>query len=283
MYAYFNNDFYQENDISFGFNNRSFRYGDGLFETIRVFDGEIPFLGFHFARLQKGLDILDLKLNKNFEDLEAILLTLLAKNELKNGRLRLMVFRSGKGLYKPETSEAEIFIEVKPLASNQFALNEDGLNLGLFTDVPKIFSTVSILKTNNALPYILAANFACKNGFDECVLLNEKEKIADTIYSNIFVCKEDYIFLPPLADGAVAGTMQAIILELAEKESWKVHFTSLNESDILAADEVFLSNAIRGVQWVKSYKNEEKLKEFDNKWAVHITEKLNILLNQVSL
>ncbi len=270
-YVYYINDFYEENDVSIGLNNRSFRYGDGLFETIRVFDGKIPFLSFHLARLNKGLEVLGLELSYNYERFASLFFQILEKNKLKNARLRLMVFRSGGGLYKPVTKQAHVLIEAKSLETDFFELNKVGLNLGIYSEVPKTYSAISMLKTNNALPYIMASNFASENSFDECVLLNTNGNLADCIYSNIFMVKDNYIFTPPITDGAVAGTMQAIILQLAEQNNWQIHQVSLTEKDLLASDEIFLTNAIKGVQWVQSFGE----KTFKNEFSLGLINLLN--------
>lgn len=274
MYVYFINDFYQENKISIDFQNRSFRYGDGLFETIRAFNGKIPFLSFHLARLYKGLEVLKINIKLEAEQIEAILLELLVKNKLKNARIRLMVFRKGEGLYLPNASEGGLFIEVKLIEDRKFVLNEKGKSLEVFKDIPKVASSISFLKTNNGLPYIMAAQFANANGFDTCVLLNEREQLADTIYSNIFMIKEGYFFTPPLSDGGVGGTMRGIVQQIIAQEGWELFENSLSEKDLLAADEVFLTNAIRGVQWVGKFRTKTYTCDFTQK----VFEKLNGLL-----
>ncbi len=275
-YVYYNNDFYDENDVNISTQNRSFRYGDGLFETIRSFEGKVPFLAFHLSRLFKGAEVLNMEISYSMNEIQSILNELLIRNEIKNGRIRLMLFRANGGLYLPETNKAELFVEVAGLDQDFFQLNETGKKLGIYTEVPKVGSAISFLKTNNCLAYIQAAIFAKNQSFDTCILLNEKEHLADTIYSNIFMVKEGYVFTPPLSDGGVGGTMRGIILQLLENADFEVFQNSLSVRDIEVADEIFLTNAIKGIQWVGAFGE----KEFKNDFSNDLIQRLNQLVKE---
>ena len=103
--------------------NRAFRYGDGLFETIRVFDGKIPFFQRHFQRLIVGCRLLNLDVSGHFTQdfFENEISKLLVGGA--NYRVRLTVWRSGGGLYTPETNLPDFLIEAKELPSSVFELN----------------------------------------------------------------------------------------------------------------------------------------------------------------
>ncbi|MBL4650177.1 MAG: aminotransferase class IV, partial [Aureispira sp.] len=118
--------------------NRAFKYGDGLFETIRVRNGVILFLEAHFERLSNGLNILRMQNPKkplSIEKFQKILQDFLSKQSDANLRIRITFFRRGAGLYTPKETDYAYCIESSPLESASFELNKDGLHLGLCTSV----------------------------------------------------------------------------------------------------------------------------------------------------
>ncbi len=119
--------------------NRSYRYGDGLFETMKMIDGKIQLAAYHFERLFSGLLLLKFEIPKLFtaERLQEEILSLCKKNECEQlARTRLSVFRGNGGLYDEEKG-LEYLIECWPLHSSVNKLNENGLVTGVYTDARK--------------------------------------------------------------------------------------------------------------------------------------------------
>ncbi len=258
MFVFFDGKILETDQVKLDLNNRSFRYGDGLFETIRMFNYELPFLDKHLERLKMGLSVLHISVEEDFwKNIEQNLKSLAKKNNTPNARLRLMVFRKGGGLYAPETNASNVFIECKSLDTDSFAWNEKGLEIGFYEDVKIQPSIISPYKSNNCLPYILAAIYQKNKKLDECILFNEKGNVADCIYNNLFIVKDNQVFTPKISDGGVAGTMRASIIEILKNENQEVHLKSINKKDLLEADEIFLTNAIRGIQPVCSLLGKE--------------------------
>ena len=258
MYVFFDGEILEAEQVKLDLTNRSFRYGDGIFETIRMFNYEMPFLDKHLERLRNGLAVLHLSVEIDFfENIKQQLINLAKKNKTPNARLRLMVFRKGGGLYAPETNASVVFIESKSLDADSFVWNDKGLKIGFYEDMKIQPSIISPYKSNNCLPYILAAIYQKNNELDECILFNESGNVADCIYSNLFIVKDNKIFTPEIGDGGVAGTMRASIIEILKKQNQEVQIKSINKKDLLEADEIFLTNAIRGVQPVRSLLEKE--------------------------
>lgn len=271
MYIYNNGEFTLEEDIGIQPNNRSFRYGDGLFETMRMVNCKIPLFPFHFERLTKGMETLEMERPNNFKrDLNEIIQNLANLNGAKSAKVRLMVYRKGGGLYEPNNNESSIFLECIPVnieySNELFSLNETGLNIGLYKEIPKTASIISPYKTNNCLPYIMAALYKKRNNFDECLLQNQYGRIADAIYSNVFIVKSDIkrksqkqikLITPSLEEGGVGGVMRRLILEIAREQNIVCEERSIDLQELMnlnESDEVFLTNAFRGIQWVKRLK-----------------------------
>lgn len=243
------------------FNNRSFKYGDGLFETIRVFEGKIPFLKLHLERLKLGMEILSLSIPKYFDlvflqnQIEQVL-----RHQKSNSRIRLMVFRQEEGLYTPISNQINFLIEVSELKKPYFELNAQALTYGIFKDVRISADILSQLKTNNSLPYILAANYKKKKGLAEVLLLNTKARVCETMSSNIFIQTADnQLLTPSLSEGCVAGTLRKFILETAPKLGIKIIETTCQIAILEHAKEIFTSNAIQGIQTLKTKSNKNIL------------------------
>lgn len=244
--------------------NRGFRYGDGLFETIRVFEGKIPFFALHRARLLEGMKILEIEIpdcwKKDFleTNIQKTIFHWQQANQNRanstfsaNFRVRLAVFRADGGLYTPFSNKANFCIEITPLSVNQFIINEIGLNICIFEEIKIAPSKLSSFKTSNSLPYILAALHKQKQAVDDCFLLNTNNQICESVAANIvLVTKENTLLTPPLASGCIKGVMREIILQIAKEQKITVFEQAISVADLQAAQEVFISNSIQGLQWV---------------------------------
>ncbi|MEO8821152.1 MAG: aminotransferase class IV [Ginsengibacter sp.] len=237
--------------------NRSFRYGDGLFETMRINKGKILHADFHFDRLFSGLKILQFNVPSNFSPeyfTNAVNELLLKNSILENAKIRLMIFRGETGIFDTENNLANYLIEVFPLSGN-LELNEKGLELDVFPDTRKATDLFSNLKSNNYLPSIMAVRFAKKNNLDDAIILNTFNRICETAIANIFIIKDSEIFTPPLSEGCVAGTMRRWILEKSELRNFVIAEKNLSVNDLLNADEMFLTNSVYLLKWVRKFRN----------------------------
>jgi len=261
--------------------NRSFRYGDGLFESIRMLNGEIPLLNQHIKRLFHGMKILNIEIpaaytidyfkEQIFQLARQNNITQVATATTRNARIRLTIFRDGEGLYEPKSNHPGFVIEISALSDSQFTLNKEGLIIDIFADVLKSCDQLANLKTNNALPYILAAIHKNKNHLDDCLLLNQHGRVAEAISANVFIVKNNTLITPPLSEGCVAGIMRGQILKLADRTEISASESSLTTDDLTEADELFLTNAVTGIRWVKKFRN----KTYDNATAKTLINELN--------
>lgn len=245
---------------SFTHDNRSFRYGDGFFESMRVFNGKIFNRKAHENRLEKGLNILKLSLEKPVSSLFDEVEDLLSKNDIsKGGFARLMLYRDAQGSYTPSSNKAAYWIECSKCNSNQFELEEKPIETVFFTEHKKPSSKLSNIKSNNALLYVLASIHAKEQMADDAILLNEKGNVIESTNANLFVVKEGKLYTPPLADGPLEGTLRSLILQYFEVEE-----RSVSIEDYEVADEVFLTNA-HGIRLVKKgVKAKEIVRQLNN-------------------
>ncbi len=273
LYINYNGFLYKEDENIFNAKNRGFRYGDALFETIRVVDGQPRYLEDHFMRLKKGMSILKMRsANISFNELKEQILKLIEKNRLKKGgRVRLTVFRSGDGLYTPKNESKSYVIEAKPFKDNLYVLNEKGLTIDVYNDLRRYRNVLSQIKTTNNIPQVLAGIYKEESGLDECIILNDQGRISEALSSNIFLYKNHNIYTPSIDEGCMDGVMRKQVLNMAKDLNINVFEGMLNGSMLLQADEMFLTNAIRGIQWVGSYRQ----KRYFNKATKEIVEYLN--------
>lgn len=276
-YINYNGFIYKDDEAIFTAKNRGFRYGDALFETIRVVNGKPCFLEDHFRRLKKGMETLKMKPGGNisFNDLKDQIEKLLAKNHVnKGGRIRLSVFRSADGFFAPKNQTKSYVIEAKPFDDNEYILNEKGLVIDTYNELRRCRNSLSQIKTTNNIPNVLAGIYKDENNLDECIMLNDLGRITEAISSNIFLYKNHNIYTPSLDEGCMDGVMRKQILKVAGEMNINIFEGMLNGSMLLQADEMFLTNAIRGIQWVGSYRQ----KRYFNKATKEILAKINELV-----
>jgi branched-chain amino acid aminotransferase len=265
-----------ETENIFTVNNRAFKYGDAIFETIRIIDGKLCFLSDHFERLKIGMDFLQFKnCEMSFEDITKQMEELIIKNNLKKGaRVRLTVFREAEGFYTPFNEKCGYVIEAKPIETNHYILNEKGLLVDIYNLHRRSTSKLSNIKTTNDIPQILAGLYALENNLDDCIILNKHNRIVETTNSNIFLYKKNNIYTPSLDEGCMDGIMRKQILKIAEKLKINIFEGMLNANVLLQADEVFLTNVVKGVQWVKTFKE----KTYTNEATKMFVDELNKII-----
>nr|WP_320118387.1 aminotransferase class IV [uncultured Marinifilum sp.] len=273
-YISLNGELFLKDEAIFGAANRAFRYGDSLFETIHANGTEIQFLEDHLKRLCKGMETLGMIIPVNFhEKIRKDITYLINKNKAFCGsRIRLSVFRNDGGLYTPNNNNISYLIETSPLKFDKYQLNKKGLKIGIYTDVKKTSSVISKFKTGNSLPFIMAANHKLKMNLDDCLLINERENIVESTSSNVFIVKNNLLMTPGIDCGAVAGIMREQIIKTALNLNLTIYEDcDLTINDLYQADEIFLSNAINGINWVVAFED----RRFFNKTAKILIEELN--------
>ena len=236
--------------------NRGFRYGDGLFETMLVRRGGVRLGRYHFERLASGMRLLRFGPLFSPDILERQILELCAVNGGGSGecRVRLVVFRGDGGLLDPPDLVPQYIIQALPLPSGPGGWNEEGLVIDIFPEGRKSCDHFSRLKSNNFLLYAQAAIYAREQGVDDCLVLNGHERIADSTIANVFYIRDGVIYTPPLSEGGVAGVMRRHLLEVLPEAGYTVHERPVLVEDLLGADEVLLTNAVRGISGVRSFR-----------------------------
>lgn len=256
--------------------NRGFRYGDGLFESMRWMKGELKFADLHADRIRRGMKILKLDGYSQVDTyfIRENVAELIRRNKTGlNARVRLTVFRDSGGLYNPDRNKMGYAIEVTKITENEYTSNNRGLIVDIFDEVPKPINILSNLKTNNSLVYVLAGVFKDQHALDEVLIINQNGFLCEAMSSNIFVVYNGEIYTPALTEGCIAGVMRHVVMKLAKENNLNIIEAQINPAVLEQAEEVFVTNAARGVQWVMGYNN----KRYFNELSRLLLDKLNKL------
>ena len=250
----FNGTLESPENFTFTINNRAFKYGDGIFETVKVLNNNLVFWEDHYFRLMSSMRMLRMKIPMSFtlEFLEAeILKTIKSQEASSSFRVRLSVYRQDGGLYTPTTNNIDYLIEVSPLNIQE----KTTYTVDLFKDFYNYSGLLSTVKTNNRMLNTLASVFASENDLDNAILLNEKKGVVEATNGNIFIVKGNTIKTPALTEGCIKGITRGKIIEIITKNAdFEVEETSISPFEIQKADEVFITNAVIGVQIVTNYR-----------------------------
>ena len=181
------------------YTNRSFLYGDGLFETLRIQAGNIFNVAAHCQRLKLGFETLQFYSDTSF--ISPAWLHQLIRPELltqqEHQRVRITFFRTAGGLYTPNQKTFDYTIDTQGLQS-YFTWPTQGLSIGISKRVKLHYDQLSPLKTCSALPYVLAGIEKKERNLDAILLANTENKIAEGQASNLFAFFENTLVTPPL-------------------------------------------------------------------------------------
>lgn len=275
-YIYHNGRFLNANEPCIELSNRGFRYADGFFESIRVVNGKPVFFANHFTRIIEAMKTFKFETPVGFsqEGLRAEVQALIEKNEIhEGGRARITFTRKSEGFYSPESNDMEYIIEANSKVDNQFTLNESGIVVDLYPTMKKQINKFSSFKNLNCQIYVHASIFAREKMLDDVLIQNENMGIIESTVSNIFLVSNGVLYTPGVVEGCVGGTMRMTVVNLALQNNIKVYECNLTPQNLLAADEIFLTNAITGVKWVSSYRT----KRYFNNTAKKIISLINDL------
>lgn len=228
--------------------NRALLYGEGLIETMLWQKKTIRLFDLHVQRLQKSLGLLHLPSVTGKRLIGEICRTVIANNEPAEGIIRCQFFRN-------EATEEDIqfMIEYRPFMPQE----RQELRIGITRSVTKAADMLAGLKTSSRLLYVAAAREAEKNGWDDALLLNTEGRIVESTIYNVFWIEENRIYTPPLNEGAVAGVMRRYLLEQGRAGGMELSEKVLDIGTLTRADEIFLTNAVRGVRPVSHIGNKQ--------------------------
>ena len=269
------------NDTNILTRNRAFLYGDAVFETVKIMDSKVLFLEDHYFRLMSSMRVIRMEIPMNFtmEYLEEQILTLAkSKNMAISSRARITVYRNDGGYYLPQDNTVSFLISVESLDTAFYSIDKKDYVVDLYTDFYISKQLLSSIKTTNKIINITASIFANENGLDNCLLLNDSKSVIEALQGNLFMLKGNTLITPPVTEGCLNGIMRKQILALARKiENLEVVEEVISPFDLQKADELFITNVIKGIQPITKYRK----KEFTTDLASKLVRNLNDTLGSV--
>jgi branched-chain amino acid aminotransferase len=191
----------------------------------------------------------------------------------QNAGVRLTVFREADGLYSPASNQFGYTIEMTRSDENSYIHTAKGLIVDVYDEITKPVNKLANHKTCNSLVYVMAGIYRRQNSLDEAFILNHNGFLCEATSANVFVVFKKKIYTPALSEGCIAGVMRIIVMQLARENGMEVIEAQINPDILNEAEEVFLTNASRGIQWVMGFNS----KRFFNVVSKKLLEKLNNL------
>ena len=269
----FNGELLVGKNLQLSCQNRGFKYGDALFETIKSTKSKLIFWEDHYFRLMSSMRILRMKIPMAFtlEYLEhEILKTISTHHEVPFYRIRLSVFRKDGGFYTPISNEVDFLIEVSELNYQ----TKSTYSVDVYKDFYNYSGLLSTIKTTNRMLNTLASIYAKENGLDNCVLINENKGVVEVANGNIFILTGNIVKTPAITEGCIRGIIRKKVVEIIKKNpEYMIEETNISHFEIQKADEVFITNAIIGIQPVTDYKK----KTFGTSFSEKIEKSLQVL------
>ncbi|UYW00446.1 aminotransferase class IV [Flavobacterium agricola] len=255
--------------------NRAFLYGDAVFETIKVSQNKILFLEDHYFRLMASMRILRMEIPMFFtmEFFDEQITNLINTCEPAAAyRIRITVFRESEGFYVPKTDAVSYLIHAQPLENESYFITDAPYEVELFKDYTINAQLLSTIKSTNRMVQITAGIYAKENGYDNCIILNTNKNVAEAIDSNLFLVQDNTIITPPLSDGCLNGILRKHLLRILKKDTeFVIAERAISPFDLQKADELFLTNAIKGIQPITKYRK----KTFTTQVAHKVLQLLN--------
>ncbi len=261
--------------------NRGFLYADGIFETLRAVRGQVLFLDDHFQRIREGLKAHRIHAPLGFTPaaIQADIARLLEAEGVQDAaRIRMNLTRSGDGYYTPSDSGLDVLITASPLDTVEYTLNEKGLSTDIYPEMKCTPNHLSRYKNIASNLYVQSGLWAQAHQLDTALIQNDRMGIIESTASNLFLVSNGVLYTPGLDSGATAGVMRTQIINLALESGMKVYECNLTPQNLLVADEVFLTNAVRGIQWVSSYRTKRYFNAATSELVRQLNEKVRSTL-----
>lgn len=243
-YVYINSVLVSKEDAKVSVFDRGFLYGDGVFETMRIYNG-VPFrLNEHMERLFDGLKIL--RFPKLPAGIKVYVSRLIEENKVRNGVLRIAVSRGDltSGIDPAACREPTVVITAKEgvlYAEDFYKKGFRAIIAGIRKDAK---SPLCRVKSANFLTHILARGEANDAGVDEAIILNYEGFVTESTVSNIFIVKGNELVTPSLDSGILPGIVRRDVIALGGKLGLKVSERHIRHEELFSADEAFLTNSL---------------------------------------
>ncbi|WP_181349088.1 branched-chain-amino-acid transaminase [Thalassobacillus sp. CUG 92003] len=244
QYIFLSGEYVDKNEAVVSVYDHGFLYGDGVFEGIRAYEGNIFKLEEHLNRLYDSAKSIMLDVPYSKEELKDIIAETVKKNQLESAYIRVVVSRGAGnlGLDPASCSKPRVVVIAEALALFPKELYERGVRLASVAsrrNRPDVLPPQ--VKSLNYLNNILVKMEANQAGVDEALMLNDQGYVTEGSADNIFIVKNGLLYTPPVYLGALEGITRNAIIDLARDHGYEVKEEPFTRHDVYVADEVFLT------------------------------------------
>ncbi len=242
--------------------DRSYLYGEGVFETLRSYDGHVAFLDRHYNRLKKNCEALCIPLQVDVKTLGEWFEKTLRANDLKEASVRLTLSSQGAstGLAKPKSMPVNLSIFCSPITID-LHLYQTGVETAITTSVINDEPKIAGIKSTNYLTKMRARDEAVATGVYEGLLTNSAGYIIEGSRTNLFLVQQGILLTAPFSDGLLPGVTREVVLELAAELGIALRETHITKELLQTADELFLTGTtteIMGIHTVRGVTKKSK-------------------------
>lgn len=244
QWIYLNGEFVKKEDALVSVYDHGFLYGDGIFEGIRVYNGNIFKSNEHLTRLYDSAKSIMLNIPLTFQEMQDAMVETIRKNGLRDGYIRLIVSRGpgDLGLDPRRSPNASVIIIVEQLAiypEEAYANGLRSISVSPRRNIPDALNPK--IKSLNYLNNILVKIQANLAGVGEAIMLNSQGYVAEGSSDNIFIVKRGVVYTPPCYCGALEGITRLAIIEICERIGLKLKEEPFTLHDVYVADEAFFT------------------------------------------
>ncbi len=231
---------------SISITDRGFLYGDGIFETIRSYNGTPFKLNEHIERLRNSSGKLKIVFEYTNSEIGDNIKALIEKNNIQNAYIRITLSRGvgGSGLGISDNHKPTLLIQAKPFTPYENKLYDEGMTLVVSKSRRSTSCSISCHKTTNLLKSIMLKEEANTKSANEVVILNTDGFVAECVVSNIFIVNNGSVTTPSLDTNILPGITRRTILDICNNSSIPASEEHFTKETLIKSDEIFITNSL---------------------------------------
>jgi aminodeoxychorismate lyase len=251
--VFFNGQFVPSEEAVVPVNDRSFMYGDGLFETIPVYNGRPVRWAQHLERMTRGAEFLKMRVPYTVKELRGFASQLIERNQMPNSLLRVTLSRGvGERGYSPKSAESPVLVMGLHEAPEVDLTNPPAWTLKTSEHKLPVVDPAGTYKTNNKLLQIIAKMEAEADGADDALMLNSNGEVAETASANLFWIYRGTVYTTPTGRGMLPGITRAIVLEICQAKNLPAGKRIIKPDALFNSEAIFLTLSSLGIVSVTS-------------------------------
>lgn len=267
LYIFLNGVIIPEQEAKISVADRGFLYGDGIFETLRSYNGYLFNIDLHLSRLRNSSTALKIPFDYSGERIQSVIKELIIKNNCPDAYIRITLSRGwgnlGLQVGNPSAGnnasqslisgqKSTLAIQVKPLTAYSEEFYKNGMEVIISPYKRSISCPISSHKTANFMTNIIARDEAKQKGAHEAIFLNTENHVSEASVSNLFIVIDNVIITPPLGANILPGITRKTVLDICKDNRVTAKEVLFGIDRLMNADECFLTNSLMEIMPVSS-------------------------------